>query len=91
MWGTDIALSGKGCFNEFNVFIDQTLASSVFAFRYMLKNYILHGIVYVYTEPLYACICFLLDLFYHFMFFLFIIKYRRKSDYGIFLITEKVV
>lgn len=40
---------------------------------------------------LYACICFLLDLFYHFMFFLFIIKYRRKSDYGIFLITEKVV
>lgn len=69
------------------------LASNVFAFRYLLRNYILHGIIYVYTKP-FVCmyICFLLDLFYHFMFFLFIIKYRRKSDYGgVFLITEKVV
>lgn len=79
MWGTDIALSGKGCFNEFNVFIDQTLASSVFAFRYMLKNYILHGIVYVYTEPFVCMYMFFTGFILPFYVFLVYNKIQKKK------------
>lgn len=69
--------------------INQTLAFSVLAFRCLLVNSINHGIINVYINCFVCMYMFFTGFILPFYVFLVYNKIQKKSDYGIFLITEK--